>query len=197
MDVFLTSGYCVKWVRLLNSMFASWEKPAQRWCWSPTCILHIAYTSLSPSLSLPLCVSLSDGHHSGDPWSSSSSSMTQQGYHSSMLAGGNSAHGPAQSSSYCGIHPHDRLVSRANGHSVLDTSTARVAHGPVSEKQVQQTSLTPSWLNLSWKTLDSEYVQPESSLCTGTLWYYARTPWLEMYSLFMIHSFIHICIYLI
>uniref|UniRef100_A0A3B5LF89 Transcription factor 4 n=1 Tax=Xiphophorus couchianus TaxID=32473 RepID=A0A3B5LF89_9TELE len=45
----------------------------------------------------------------GDPWSSSSSSMSQQGYHSSMLGGGNSAHGPAQSSSYCGIHPHDRL----------------------------------------------------------------------------------------
>lgn len=55
--------------------------------------------------------SLSDGHHSGDPWSSSSSSMSQQGYHGSMLGGGNSAHGPAQSSSYCGIHPHDRLVS--------------------------------------------------------------------------------------
>jgi len=55
--------------------------------------------------------SMSDGHHSGDPWSSSSSSMSQQGYHGSMLGGGNSSHGPTQSSSYCGIHPHDRLVS--------------------------------------------------------------------------------------
>ena len=68
----------------------------------------------SPS-SLYVCMSLylplPDGHHSGDPWSSSSSSMSQQGYHGSMLGGGNSAHGPAQSSSYCGIHPHDRLVS--------------------------------------------------------------------------------------
>ncbi|KAK5851662.1 hypothetical protein PBY51_023201 [Eleginops maclovinus] len=42
--------------------------------------------------------------------------MTQQGYHGSMLGGGNSAHGPSQSSSYCGIHPHDRLVSRAVNH---------------------------------------------------------------------------------
>lgn len=182
MDVFLTTGYCVKWVRLLNSMFDSWEKPTY-------CTSHIPL-SLSPSLRLS-----SDGHHSGDPWSSSSSSMTQQGYHSSMLGGGNSAHGPAQSSSYCGIHPHDRLVSRADGHSVLDTNTAKVAHVPVSEKQVQQTlSLTPSWLNLSWKTRDSEYVQPESRLCTGTLWYYARTPWLETYSIFMIHSFINVFI---
>ncbi|XP_023194442.1 transcription factor 4 [Xiphophorus maculatus] len=65
----------------------------------------------TPSLAamLEMCRLGSDGHHSGDPWSSSSSSMSQQGYHSSMLGGGNSAHGPAQSSSYCGIHPHDRL----------------------------------------------------------------------------------------
>lgn len=59
-----------------------------------------------------VCLFPSDGH-SGDPWSSSSTSMSQQGYHSSMLSGGNSAHGAAQSSSYCGIHPHDRLVSTA------------------------------------------------------------------------------------
>lgn len=72
-----------------------------------------------------LCVSLSDGHHSGDPWSSSSSSMSQQGYHGSMLGGGNSSHGPAQSSSYCGIHPHDRLVSRAVNHPVQKPSCGR------------------------------------------------------------------------
>ena len=37
--------------------------------------------------------------------------MSQQGYHGSMLGGGSSGHAPSQSSSYCGIHPHDRLVS--------------------------------------------------------------------------------------
>ncbi|PWA15985.1 hypothetical protein CCH79_00017752, partial [Gambusia affinis] len=67
-------------------------------------------SSKPPSAGFPSSFFMPDGHHSGDPWSSSSSSsMGQQGYHSSMLAGGNSAHGPAQSSSYCGIHPHDRL----------------------------------------------------------------------------------------
>ncbi|XP_029985954.1 transcription factor 4-like isoform X2 [Sphaeramia orbicularis] len=63
-----------------------------------------------------------DGHHSADPWSSSSSSMSQQGYHGSMLGGGNSAHGPAQSSSYCGIHPHDRLSYPS--HSSADISSS-------------------------------------------------------------------------
>uniref|UniRef100_A0A667WKZ0 Transcription factor 4 n=1 Tax=Myripristis murdjan TaxID=586833 RepID=A0A667WKZ0_9TELE len=58
----------------------------------------------------------------GDPWSSSSSSMSQQGYHGSMLGGGNSAHGPTQSSSYCGIHPHDRLSYPS--HSSADISSS-------------------------------------------------------------------------
>ncbi|XP_014865223.1 PREDICTED: transcription factor 4 isoform X4 [Poecilia mexicana] len=66
-------------------------------------------SSKPPSAGFPSSFFMPDGHHSGDPWSSSSSSMSQQGYHSSMLGGGNSAHGAAQSSSYCGIHPHDRL----------------------------------------------------------------------------------------
>ncbi|KAJ3605356.1 hypothetical protein NHX12_027403 [Muraenolepis orangiensis] len=34
-----------------------------------------------------------------------------------MLGGGNSAHGPAQSSSYCGIHPHDRLIYSPDHHT--------------------------------------------------------------------------------
>lgn len=51
----------------------------------------------------PSC--LTDGHHSSDPWSSSSG-MNQPGY-GGML--GNSSHIP-QSSSYCSLHPHDRLV---------------------------------------------------------------------------------------
>uniref|UniRef100_A0A673BH34 Transcription factor 4 n=1 Tax=Sphaeramia orbicularis TaxID=375764 RepID=A0A673BH34_9TELE len=40
-----------------------------------------------PSCQLTSCL-FSDGHHSADPWSSSSSSMSQQGYHGSMLGGG-------------------------------------------------------------------------------------------------------------
>ncbi|XP_061733124.1 transcription factor 4-like isoform X7 [Nerophis ophidion] len=63
-----------------------------------------------------------DGHHSGDPWSSSSSNISQQGYHGSMLGGGNSAHGPTQSSSYCGIHPHDRLSYPAHSSADINSS---------------------------------------------------------------------------
>uniref|UniRef100_A0A8C6KPE3 Transcription factor 4 n=1 Tax=Nothobranchius furzeri TaxID=105023 RepID=A0A8C6KPE3_NOTFU len=51
-----------------------------------------------------------------------SSKPPSQGYHSSMLGGGNSAHGPAQSSSYCGIHPHDRLSYPS--HSSADISSS-------------------------------------------------------------------------
>nr|XP_020456774.1 transcription factor 4 isoform X7 [Monopterus albus] len=79
-------------------------------------------SSKPPSAGFPSSFFMPDGHHSGDPWSSSSSSMTQQGYHGSMLAGGNSAHGPAQSSSYCGIHPHDRLSYPS--HSSADISSS-------------------------------------------------------------------------
>ncbi|XP_047426650.1 transcription factor 4-like isoform X4 [Mugil cephalus] len=79
-------------------------------------------SSKPPSTGFPSSFFMPDGHHSGDPWSSSSSSMSQQGYHSSMLAGGNSTHGPAQSSSYCGIHPHDRLSYPS--HSSADISSS-------------------------------------------------------------------------
>uniref|UniRef100_A0A3Q3WLV9 Transcription factor 4 n=1 Tax=Mola mola TaxID=94237 RepID=A0A3Q3WLV9_MOLML len=79
-------------------------------------------SSKPPSSGFPSSFFMPDGHHSGDPWSSGSSSMTQQGYHSSMLAGGNSGHGPAQSSSYCGIHPHDRLSYPS--HSSADISSS-------------------------------------------------------------------------
>ncbi|XP_036973120.1 transcription factor 4-like isoform X6 [Acanthopagrus latus] len=79
-------------------------------------------SSKPPSSGFPSSFFMPDGHHSGDPWSSSSSSMTQQGYHSSMLGGGNSTHGPAQSSSYCGIHPHDRLSYPS--HSSADISSS-------------------------------------------------------------------------
>lgn len=50
-------------------------------------------------------VRFTDGHHSSDPWNSSSG-MNPPGY-GGMLA--NSSHLP-QSSSYCTLHPHDRLV---------------------------------------------------------------------------------------
>lgn len=52
-----------------------------------------------------LSLSFTDGHHSSDPWSSSSG-MNQPGY-GGML--GSSSHIP-QSSSYCSLHPHERLV---------------------------------------------------------------------------------------
>lgn len=55
-------------------------------------------------------LSFADGHHSSDPWSSSSG-MNQPGY-GGML--GNSSHIP-QSSSYCSLHPHERLVRKAPG----------------------------------------------------------------------------------
>ncbi|XP_034997409.2 transcription factor 4 isoform X2 [Hippoglossus stenolepis] len=78
-------------------------------------------SSKPPSAGFPSPFFMPDGH-SGDPWSSSSSSMGQQGYHGSMLGAGNSAHGPSQSSSYCGIHPHDRLSYPS--HSSADLSSS-------------------------------------------------------------------------
>lgn len=108
---------------------------SQEWVWQQreTCSSNQHRTHhmhLCLPLDVSLCVSSPDGHHSGDPWSSSSSSMSQQGYHGSMLGGGNSAHGPAQSSSYCGIHPHDRLVSR--------TVKSQRVHTPGSVQVVTQ-----------------------------------------------------------
>lgn len=79
-------------------------------------------SSKPPSAGFPSSFFMPDGHHSGDPWSSSSSSMSQQGYHGSMLGGGSSSHGPTQSSSYCGIHPHDRLSYPS--HSSADISSS-------------------------------------------------------------------------
>uniref|UniRef100_A0A8C1V9A0 Transcription factor 4 n=1 Tax=Cyprinus carpio TaxID=7962 RepID=A0A8C1V9A0_CYPCA len=63
-------------------------------------------SSKAPGSSFPSSFFMPDGHHSTDPWSSSGS-MNQPGYNSML---GNSTHS-AQSSSYCGLHPHDRLVS--------------------------------------------------------------------------------------
>ncbi|NXA34674.1 ITF2 factor, partial [Eudromia elegans] len=64
------------------------------------------YPSSKPAAStFPSSFFMQDGHHSSDPWSSSSG-MNQPGY-GGML--GNSSHIP-QSSSYCSLHPHERLV---------------------------------------------------------------------------------------
>uniref|UniRef100_A0A8C2GQ14 Transcription factor 4 n=1 Tax=Cyprinus carpio TaxID=7962 RepID=A0A8C2GQ14_CYPCA len=65
------------------------------------------------------CVScvISDGHHSTDPWSSSGS-MNQPGYNSML---GNSTHS-AQSSSYCGLHPHDRLSYPSHSSAEINPS---------------------------------------------------------------------------
>uniref|UniRef100_A0A669CM44 Transcription factor 4 n=1 Tax=Oreochromis niloticus TaxID=8128 RepID=A0A669CM44_ORENI len=79
-------------------------------------------SSKPPSAGFPSSFFMPDGHHSGDPWTSSSSSMSQQGYHGSMLGGGNSAHGAAQSSSYCGIHPHDRLSYPSHSSADINSS---------------------------------------------------------------------------
>jgi len=64
------------------------------------------YPSSKPAAStFPSSFFMQDGHHSSDPWSSSSG-MNQPGY-GGML--GSSSHIP-QSSSYCSLHPHERLV---------------------------------------------------------------------------------------
>uniref|UniRef100_A0AAQ4PEZ5 Transcription factor 4 n=1 Tax=Gasterosteus aculeatus aculeatus TaxID=481459 RepID=A0AAQ4PEZ5_GASAC len=79
-------------------------------------------SSKPPSAGFPSSFFMPDGHHSGDPWSSSSSSMGQQGYHGSMLGGGNSSHAASQSSSYCGIHPHDRLSYPSHSSADINSS---------------------------------------------------------------------------
>eukprot|EP00076_Gallus_gallus_P014152 XP_015132871.1 transcription factor 4 isoform X5 [Gallus gallus] len=69
------------------------------------------YPASKPAAStFPSSFFMQDGHHSGDPWSSSSG-MNQSGY-GGML--GNSSHLP-QSGSYCSLHPHDRLVMGRHG----------------------------------------------------------------------------------
>ncbi|XP_055731654.1 transcription factor 4-like [Salvelinus fontinalis] len=74
-------------------------------------------SSKPPSGGFPSSFFMSDGHHSADPWSSSSG-MNQPGY-SGML--GNSSHGP-QSSSYCGTHPHDRLSYPSHSSADINPS---------------------------------------------------------------------------
>ncbi|XP_035247940.1 transcription factor 4-like isoform X10 [Anguilla anguilla] len=74
-------------------------------------------SSKPPSSTFPSSFFMPDGHHSADPWSSSSG-MNQPGY-SGML--GNSSHGP-QSSSYCGLHPHERLSYPSHSSADINSS---------------------------------------------------------------------------
>ncbi|KAG7477129.1 hypothetical protein MATL_G00090880 [Megalops atlanticus] len=74
-------------------------------------------SSKPPSSTFPSSFFMPDGHHSTDPWSSSSG-MNQPGY-SGML--GNSSHGP-QSSSYCGLHPHERLSYPSHSSADINSS---------------------------------------------------------------------------
>uniref|UniRef100_A0AAY4EHY2 Transcription factor 4 n=1 Tax=Denticeps clupeoides TaxID=299321 RepID=A0AAY4EHY2_9TELE len=74
-------------------------------------------SSKPPTGSFPSSFFMPDGHHSTDPWSSSSG-MSQPGY-SGML--GNSSHGP-QSSSYCGLHPHERLSYQSHSSADINSS---------------------------------------------------------------------------
>ncbi|XP_066567033.1 transcription factor 4 isoform X3 [Amia ocellicauda] len=74
-------------------------------------------SSKPPSSTFPSSFFMPDGHHSTDPWSSSSG-MNQPGY-SGML--GNSSHGP-QTSSYCGLHPHERLSYPSHSSADINSS---------------------------------------------------------------------------
>ncbi|XP_048358955.1 transcription factor 4 isoform X8 [Sphaerodactylus townsendi] len=76
------------------------------------------YPSSKPAAStFPSSFFMQDGHHSSDPWSSSSG-MNQPSY-GGML--GNSSHIP-QSSSYCSLHPHDRLSYPSHSSADINSS---------------------------------------------------------------------------
>ncbi|XP_030048833.1 transcription factor 4 [Microcaecilia unicolor] len=76
------------------------------------------YPSSKPAAStFPSSFFMQDGHHSSDPWSSSSG-INQPGY-GGML--GNSSHMP-QSSNYCSLHPHDRLSYPSHSSADINSS---------------------------------------------------------------------------
>ncbi|XP_041110195.1 transcription factor 4-like isoform X11 [Polyodon spathula] len=74
-------------------------------------------SSKPPTSTFPSSFFMPDGHHSTDPWSSSSG-MNQPGY-SGML--GNSSHVP-QTSSYCGLHPHERQSYPSHSSTDINSS---------------------------------------------------------------------------
>ncbi|KAM6394664.1 transcription factor 4-like isoform 7-T7 [Rhynochetos jubatus] len=76
------------------------------------------YLSSKPAAStFPSSFFMQDGHHSNDPWSSSSG-MNQPGY-GGML--GNSSH-IVQSSSYCSLHLHDHLSCPSHSSADINSS---------------------------------------------------------------------------
>ncbi|XP_067839826.1 transcription factor 4-like isoform X4 [Heptranchias perlo] len=74
-------------------------------------------SSKPPTSTFPSSFFMQDGHHNSDPWSSSGG-MNQPSY-GSML--GNSSHVP-QSSSYCSLHPHDRLSYPSHSSTDINAS---------------------------------------------------------------------------
>ncbi|XP_013928641.1 PREDICTED: transcription factor 4 isoform X4 [Thamnophis sirtalis] len=74
-------------------------------------------SSKPPASTFPSSFFMQDGHHSSDPWNSSSG-MNPPGY-GGML--GNSSHIP-QSSSYCSLHPHDRLSYPSHSSADINSS---------------------------------------------------------------------------
>ncbi|XP_051534120.1 transcription factor 4-like isoform X4 [Myxocyprinus asiaticus] len=74
-------------------------------------------SSKAPGSSFHSSLFMPDGHHSADPWSSSGT-MNQPGFNSML---GNSTHS-AQNSSYCGIHPHDRLSYPSHSSAEINPS---------------------------------------------------------------------------
>ncbi|XP_038646462.1 transcription factor 4-like isoform X2 [Scyliorhinus canicula] len=74
-------------------------------------------SSKPPNSTFPSSFFMQDGHHNSDPWTSSGG-MNQSGY-GGML--GNSSHVP-QSSSYCSLHPHDRLSYPSHSSTDINAS---------------------------------------------------------------------------
>ncbi|KAM6990852.1 transcription factor 4 isoform 1-T1 [Passerculus sandwichensis] len=76
-------------------------------------------SSKGASSTFPSSFFMQDGHHSSDPWGSSSG-MGQAGF-SGML--GNSGHSHlAQPGGYCSLHPHERLSYPAHSSAELSSS---------------------------------------------------------------------------
>ncbi|NWQ98352.1 ITF2 factor, partial [Burhinus bistriatus] len=99
---------------LVGGKRTSFEAPSPLPC-SPVGVVRMAFAQSRRPAVFPSCVT--DGHHSSDPWSSSSG-MNQPGY-GGML--GNSSHIP-QSSSYCSLHPHDRLSYPSHSSADINSS---------------------------------------------------------------------------
>ncbi|XP_062898725.1 transcription factor 4-like isoform X12 [Mobula hypostoma] len=74
-------------------------------------------SSKPPTSSFSSSFFMQDGHHNSDPWSSSGG-MNQPGYGGMLV---NSSHVP-QSSSYCSLHPQDRLNYPSHSSTDINAS---------------------------------------------------------------------------